>query len=115
MSENLEATDRAVVADLRRASARYPSDQRLAALIRSRLDGNARFAALWQDGAVGGHAEDRKTIKHPEIGDITVDCDVLNDSDTDLKIVIYTAAPGSEDATKLDLARIAGVTPRLAR
>ena len=111
MSENLQATDRAVVADLRRASARYPSDQRLAALIRSRLDGNARFAALWQDGAVGGHAEDRKTIKHPEIGHITVDCDVLNDSDTDLKIVIYTAAPGSEDATKLDLARIAGIRP----
>jgi hypothetical protein len=70
----------------------------------------ARFAALWHDGAVGGHAEDRKTIKHPEIGDITVDCDVLNDGDTDLKIVIYTAAPGSEDATKLDLARIAGVS-----
>lgn len=97
-------------ADLRRASGRYPRDQRLAALIRSRLHGNARFAALWHDGAVGGHAEDRKTVKHPEIGDITVDCDVLNDSDTDLKIVIYTAAPGSEDATKLDLARIAGVS-----
>jgi hypothetical protein len=40
-----------------------------------------------------------------------VDCDVLNDSDTDLKIVIYTAALGSEDATKLDLARIAGIRP----
>ena len=36
---------------------------------------------------------------------------MLNDSDTDLKIVIYTAAPGSEDATKLDLARVAGVEP----
>ena len=54
--------------------------------------------------------KDRKTIKHPEIGDVTVDCDVLNDSDTDLKIVIYTAAPGSEDATKLDLARVAGIS-----
>jgi hypothetical protein len=40
-----------------------------------------------------------------------VDCDVLNDSDTDLKIVIYTAAPASEDATKLDLSRIAGIRP----
>jgi len=56
-------------------------------------------------------AEDRKTIRHPDIGEITVDCDVLNDSDTDLKIVIYTAAPGSEDATKLDLARLAGTRP----
>ena len=78
----------------------------------SQLGGPARFAELWHDGAVGGHAEDRKTIKHPEIGDITVDCDVLNDSDTDLKIVIYTAAPGTEDATKLDLARVAGISPR---
>jgi transcriptional regulator with XRE-family HTH domain len=112
ISENREATDRAIVADLRRASARYPRDQRLAALISSRLDGSARFTELWHDGAVGGHAEDHKTIKHPGIGDITVDCDVLNDSDTDLKIVIYTAAPGTEDATKLDLARVAGISPR---
>ena len=111
MSENREASDRAIVADLRRASARYPHDQRLAALIRRALDGSPRFAKLWYDGAVGGHAEDRKTIRHPDIGEITVDCDVLNDSDTDLKIVIYTAAPGSEDATKLDLARLAGTRP----
>jgi transcriptional regulator with XRE-family HTH domain len=109
LSENREASDRAIVADLRRASACYPRDKRLAALIRRMLDGNARFAELWHDGAVGTHAEDRKTIRHPEIGDITVDCDVLSDSNTDLKIVIYTAAPDSEDATKLDLARVAGI------
>jgi hypothetical protein len=48
-------------------------------------------------------------VRHPEIGDITVDCDVISDSNTDLKIVLYTAAPGSEDATKLDLARVAGI------
>jgi transcriptional regulator with XRE-family HTH domain len=114
ISEQRAATDRAVVADLRRASGRYPQDKQLAALIRSRLEGNAQFAELWHDGTVGGHAEDRKTIKHPEIGDITVDCDVLNDSDTDLKIVIYTAPPGSEDATKLDLARITGIPGRVS-
>ena len=34
MSENREASDRAIVADLRRASGRYPGDVRLAALIR---------------------------------------------------------------------------------
>jgi transcriptional regulator with XRE-family HTH domain len=111
VSENGEATDRAVVADLRRASARYPGDARLAGLIRRMLDGNQRFAQLWRDGAVDRHTEDRKIIRHPEIGDITVDCDVLSDSDTDLKIVIYTAVPGSEDETKLDLARVVGVGP----
>lgn len=111
VSDNDGATDRAVVADLRRASARYPGDPRLAGLIRRTLEGNPRFAQLWRDGAVGRHTEDRKTIRHPDIGDITVDCDVLNDSDTDLKIVVYTAVPGSEDETKLDLARVVGVRP----
>jgi hypothetical protein len=33
-----------------------------------------------------------------------VDCDVLTDGDSELKIVIMTAAPGSEDETKLRLA-----------
>jgi transcriptional regulator with XRE-family HTH domain len=113
LSENREGTDRAIVADLRRASARYPGDPRLAGLIHRMLDDSPRFARLWQEGAVGGHAEDRKTILRPDIGEITVDCDVLNDSDTDLKIVIYTVTPGSEDESKLDLARVAGAAPRL--
>ncbi|WP_182905127.1 helix-turn-helix domain-containing protein [Microbispora sp. H13382] len=110
VSENADATDRAIVADLRRASGRYPEDARLSELIRRTLGGNPRFAELWHSGAVGGHAEDRKTIRHPAVGDVTVDCDVLCDSDTDLKIVVYTAVPGSEDETKLDLVRVTGVT-----
>src|ERR1700721_3178820 len=32
---------------------------------------------------------------------------------TDRKIVIYTVTPGSEDESKLDLARVAGAAPRL--
>lgn len=108
--EDQEATDRSIVADLRRASARYPGDARLAGLIRRTLEGSERFAALWHDGAVGERSEDRKTIRHPDTGEISVDCDVLSDTGTDLKIVIYTAAPGSEDETKLRLALVAGVS-----
>lgn len=104
-----DASDRAIVADLRRASARYPDDQGLARLIRRTLVGNARFARLWADGTVDGHAEDRKTIHHPAVGEIAVDCDVLTDTATDLKIVVYTAPAGTEDETKLDLVRVAGV------
>ena len=37
--------------------------------------------------------------------------DVLSDGDCELKIVVYTAVPGSEDETKLDLARVVGVRP----
>ena len=109
-SVNAEATDRAIVADLRRASARYPEDRRLVDLLRRTIDGNAHFAELWRDGAVGEHAEDRKTIEHPVAGDITVDCDVLSAGDTDLKIVVLTASSGSEAASKIAFARVTALT-----
>ncbi|MFC4242670.1 helix-turn-helix transcriptional regulator [Gryllotalpicola reticulitermitis] len=107
-AENAEGSDRAIVSDLRRASGRYPADERLAGLIARTIEGNPRFAQLWAEGAVGGHAEDRKTVTRPGVGEITLDCDVLNDSDTDLKVVIYTARPGSDDETKLRLALVDG-------
>jgi hypothetical protein len=57
---------------------------------------------------VAAHREDHKTIEHPSVGPVAVDCDVLTDGDSELKIVIMTAAPGSADETKLRLAVIAG-------
>ncbi|AZM59219.1 MULTISPECIES: helix-turn-helix transcriptional regulator [unclassified Streptomyces] len=108
---NAEAADRALVADLRRAAARFPDDPRVTELVAARVAGNPRFAAFWADGAVGRHAEDRKTIRHPDIGEVHVDCDVLTDGDTDLKVVAYTAVPGSEDEAKLAAAGIIA-TPR---
>jgi len=103
-----EDVERAVVADLRRATGRFPKDARLATLIADLNAGNARFAELWASGAVGAHREDHKRIEHPSVGTVTVNCDVLGDGDTELKIVVMTAVPGSEDETKLRLAVIAG-------
>lgn len=104
-----DATDAAVVSDLRRATGRFPRDSRLARLIRDLNAGNSRFAELWATGAVAVHREDHKTIDHPSVGPVTVDCDILTDGDSELKIVIMTAAPGSEDETKLQLTAVAGM------
>lgn len=103
-AENADATDRAIVGDLRRASARYPEDDRLARLLRETLAGNAEFAQLWRAGAVGEHVEDRKTVEHPTVGEITVDCDVLRAGDSDFQIVAMTAPAGSEDAARIERA-----------
>lgn len=99
--QNGDTSDLAVVSDLRRATGRFPHDARLAELIRQLTAGNATFARLWASGTVAPHREDRKTVDHPEVGPVDVDCDVLTDGDSDLKIVILTAAPGSSDEGRL--------------
>jgi hypothetical protein len=104
----------AIVSDLRRATGRFPNNSRLTRLIRS-LSGNERFAELWAAGAVGTHREDHKIVEHPAVGPIGVDCDVLTDGDAELKIVILTAAPDTEDETKLRLAFLTGVRPAPAQ
>lgn len=103
-----DTTDAALVSDLRRATGRFPRDSRLAALVGDLNAGNARFAELWAAGEVTTNREVHKTVDHPSVGAVTVDCDVLTDGDTELKIVIMTAAPGSEDETKLHLATVVG-------
>jgi hypothetical protein len=70
---------------------------------------NQRFEDLWASGAVSPHREGRKVVEHPAVGPITVDCDVLSDGDTDLKIVAMTAAPDTEDESKFRLALLSGV------
>ncbi|MHC3472245.1 helix-turn-helix domain-containing protein [Streptomyces sp. 7R007] len=92
-----DASDLAIVSDLRRATGRFPHDVRLSALVRDLTAGNAAFARLWASGTVAPHREDRKSVEHPEAGPVEVDCDVLTDGDSELKIVILTPVPGSAD------------------
>jgi transcriptional regulator with XRE-family HTH domain len=99
----------AVVSDLRRARGRFPNSSRLTDLVHELMTGNRRFAELWASGAVGAHREDHKIVDHPTVGPITVDCDVMIDGDAERKIVVLTAAPDSEDETKLRLAVLSGV------
>lgn len=70
--------------------------------------GSERFAELWDAGAVGRHEASRKTIDHPRVGPVTLDCDVLTVAGSDLRIVVYTAEPGTEDAERLALLTVLG-------
>lgn len=63
------------------------------------------FARRWAQARVAVLRTSRKTATTPA-GPITVDCDVLSVPESDLRIVVYTAAPGSEDAARLDLLRM---------
>lgn len=85
----------AVVSDLRSSAARYPKDPHLTALITSLRGACTRFEELWDSHAVGFHTTDSKTIHHPDLGPVTVDCDTLTVPGNDLRIVICSAPPGT--------------------
>lgn len=93
----------AAVADLRAAAARYPSDAGLQALIAELRGASSRFAGLWDSRTMGVHTMNTKTIHHPEAGTLVLDCDVLTVPDSDLRLVVHTAAPGSVAAERLGL------------
>jgi hypothetical protein len=55
------------------------------------------------------HTASRKTFQHPEVGRLTLDCDTLLIHGTDLRLVVYTAPPGSPDAEALELLSVVGL------
>ena len=95
-----------LVADLRMTAARYPADRELKRLIAELTSHSPRFAELWESGEVGSPQDQsrHKIIDHPDVGLIALDCDALIVAGDDLRIMVYTAEPGTEDAERLALA-----------
>lgn len=97
-----------MVSELRSAAARYPADRQLRRLISELRADSERFAELWEAGVVGSLEVSRKTIEHPQVGLLTLDCNVLRMDGSGLRILGYSAEPGTEDAEKLELLAVIG-------
>ncbi|GGL02500.1 transcriptional regulator [Mangrovihabitans endophyticus] len=99
-----------LVADLRLTAARYPADRALKRLVSDLSAASPRFVELWKSGCPEPRPEQsrHKTIAHPAVGHITLDCDTLVVAADDLRIMVYTAEPGTEDAERLALAVVLG-------
>jgi transcriptional regulator with XRE-family HTH domain len=99
-----------LVADLRMTAARYPADRELKRLIAGLTSHSPRFAELWESGQVDSPQDQsrHKIIDHPGVGLITLDCDTLIVAGDDLRITVYTAEPGTQDAERLALAIVLG-------
>ncbi|MET7637425.1 helix-turn-helix transcriptional regulator [Streptomyces sp. NPDC005438] len=93
---------------LRAASARYPDDPELAGLVTELRAGSQEFARLWASHDVCARPTPCRTFRHPLVGPVSVDCDVLDITDRDQRVVIYTAAPGSPSEEALRLLSVAG-------
>jgi transcriptional regulator with XRE-family HTH domain len=99
-----------LVADLRITASRYPADRKLKRLINELAAQSPRFVELWESVSTVDLTDTskHKTIEHPAVGRITLDCDALVVAGDDLRILVYTAEPGTEDAERLALAVVLG-------
>ncbi|MCC5035971.1 helix-turn-helix transcriptional regulator [Streptomyces sp. WAC 00631] len=98
----------ALVSDLRSSAARYPKDARLTALIKDLRGAGARFDDLWRSHAVGFHTTDSKTVHHPDLGPVTVDCDTLTVPGADLRIAVCSPPAGTAAAGQFALLNTLG-------
>jgi transcriptional regulator with XRE-family HTH domain len=99
-----------VVADLRLTAAKYPADPRIHSLVAELSRASATFVELWNstDLALPEERGRHKYIEHPAAGRIGLDCDTLVVAGDDLRVMIYSAQPGSQDADRLKLALVLG-------
>jgi transcriptional regulator with XRE-family HTH domain len=99
-----ECTMRRAVAQFRAVAAKYPNDPGFVELIDDLRANSAEFRQLWAEHDVLGSTDGLKRFNHPELGEFILDHTTLElPGDGDIKMVVLTAAPGSETEAKLRL------------
>ena len=98
---------RSCVADLRAAYGRYPGDRGITELITELTATSPRFADMWATHDVEARRQIVKRLVHPAAGLLEFECQVLYVPDTDQRIILYCAAPGS--STEAAFHRLAAI------
>ncbi|WP_261163776.1 helix-turn-helix transcriptional regulator [Microbacterium sp. Marseille-Q6965] len=99
---------RALVANLRAAYGLGGPRSRAAELVRVLRAASAEFVRLWERHEVARRFEDHKTLVHPELGAIEVDCQALFTEDQSQTLLVLTAPPRTEAWEKLRLLAVLG-------
>ena len=94
---------------LRAAVARYPDDRATQELVRELLHRSPEFAALWPGSEVSDQRRLAKTVDHPQLGPILLNCDVLTVPERDQHVVLFTAEPGTPAHNALRLLSVIGL------
>ncbi|MEU6511232.1 helix-turn-helix transcriptional regulator [Streptomyces sp. NPDC046942] len=90
-----EDVARLTVAYLHWDAAQNPEDPRLVELV-TELSDHSDFKQWWEDRLVEAKGEGTKTLRHPVVGEITLDWDTLTSATaTDQQLIVWTAEPGS--------------------
>ncbi|GAB3606734.1 helix-turn-helix transcriptional regulator [Conyzicola nivalis] len=96
------------VAGLRAAFGTAGPRSRAGTLVRELRKVSPEFAEVWDLQDVATRFSDHKTLIHPELGLIELDCQALFTEDQGQTLLVLTAAPRSEAAEKLALLAVVG-------
>ncbi|MFB2580342.1 helix-turn-helix transcriptional regulator [Herbiconiux sp. P15] len=99
---------RVQVAQLRRSAAVHGPDSEPAALVAHLLESVPEFAALWAQNDVDVRFTEEKRFVNPEVGELSLYCQVVHDPDQAQSLLVFTATPGTESAEKLALLVVLG-------
>ncbi len=106
--EDHPETSRRHVASLRAVHGRAGEDPEARELVDHLLRESNEFAALWERHEVRGPGATLKRFVHPLVGPLTLDCQILTAEDLTERLVVFTAAPGSDDAHRVALLSVIG-------
>jgi transcriptional regulator with XRE-family HTH domain len=96
------------VAALRAVHGRAADDPEARELVEHLLHDSPEFAALWEQHEVKDRSGTLKRFVHPLVGALTLDCQLLTAENQTERLIVFTAAPGSEDANRLALLGVIG-------
>lgn len=86
---------------LRMQAVDNPNDPRLAAIVGELSVMSVQFRQWWAARNVFQHEFGNKTIRHPEVGELTFDWDAFaTTGDPDQQLIIWSAEPGSATEDK---------------
>ncbi|MEV2191038.1 helix-turn-helix transcriptional regulator [Streptomyces phaeochromogenes] len=106
--EEQERHGRQLVADLRAAAGRRSGDSTVAGLVGRLQAASADFHRLWAQHEVAVRRADRKTLLHPRVGRLLMDCETLVTPDQGQQLLVLTPAD-AEARERLELLRVIGI------
>jgi transcriptional regulator with XRE-family HTH domain len=110
-----ERTAKDLVAHLRSEAGRNPYDRGLSDLVGELSTRSPEFRTWWAAHNVRYHRSGTKRLRHPVVGELELEYEVMDVSaDDGLTIAAYSAEPGSRSAEALDLLASWTATPEPA-
>ncbi len=101
-----------LVATLRSMAGRNPYDRALSDLVGELSTRSDAFRAWWAAHNVRYHQTGTKRLQHPVVGEIELSYEVMElAADTELRLAIFTAEPGSRSEEALNLLASWAATP----